>query len=210
MAGRFCGSAQAAGPTRGTAAHGSFRSAPGATAASLCRAQTQAVCGVCARRPGRGRYSGRASGAGRGLQTVHRPRCDLALGCSASAHACHRANRNSVPDTCITACPFPFAPCRSTVARSSPPSSNRPASSVACTCSCSLRVPPNSTAPSNAPNRNHTEDFYQVTPCSLEMTKLNRELRQWEKIYNTVRPHQALGCLTPQQFLRQISSQRKE
>jgi hypothetical protein len=56
----------------------------------------------------------------------------------------------------------------------------------------------------------HTEEFYQVTPCSLEMKKLNRELRQWETIYNTVRPHQALGYLTPQQFLRQISSQRKE
>jgi transposase InsO family protein len=59
-------------------------------------------------------------------------------------------------------------------------------------------------------NRTHTEEFYQVTPCSLEMKKLNRELRHWEKIYNTVRPHQALGYLTPQQFLRQTSSLRKE
>ena len=59
-------------------------------------------------------------------------------------------------------------------------------------------------------NRTHTEEFYQVTACSLEMKKLNRELRHWEKIYNTVRPHQALGYLTPLQFLRQTSSQRKE
>jgi putative transposase len=59
-------------------------------------------------------------------------------------------------------------------------------------------------------NRTHTEEFYQVTPCSLEMKKLNRELRQWEKIYNTVRPHQSLGYLTPQQFLLRTSSQRKE
>jgi putative transposase len=59
-------------------------------------------------------------------------------------------------------------------------------------------------------NRTHTEVFYQVTPCSLEMKKLNRELRHWEKIYNTVRPHQALGYLTPLQFLRQTASQRKE
>lgn len=58
-------------------------------------------------------------------------------------------------------------------------------------------------------NRTHTEEFYQVTPCSLEMKRLNRELRQWEKIYNTVRPHQALGYLTPLQFLR-VSPQRKE
>jgi hypothetical protein len=46
--------------------------------------------------------------------------------------------------------------------------------------------------------RTHTEEFYQVTACSLEMKKLNRELRHWEKIYNTVRPHQALGYLTLQ------------
>jgi putative transposase len=59
-------------------------------------------------------------------------------------------------------------------------------------------------------NRTHTEEFYQVTPFSLEMNKLNRELRHWEKIYNTVRPHQSLGYLTPQQFLRQSSPQRKE
>jgi transposase InsO family protein len=58
--------------------------------------------------------------------------------------------------------------------------------------------------------RTHTEEFYQVTACSLEMKKLNRELRQWEKIYNTVRPHQALGYLTPQQFLLRGSLQRKE
>ena len=59
-------------------------------------------------------------------------------------------------------------------------------------------------------NRTHTEEFYQVTPFSLEMNTLNRELRQWEKIYNTVRPHQALGYLTPQQFLLHLPSQRKE
>ena len=59
-------------------------------------------------------------------------------------------------------------------------------------------------------NRTHTEEFYQVASCSLEMKKLNRELRHWEKIYNTVRPHQALGYLTPLQFLQRASSQRKE
>jgi transposase InsO family protein len=59
-------------------------------------------------------------------------------------------------------------------------------------------------------NRTHTEEFYQVTPCSLELNKLNRELRAWERIYNTVRPHQALGYLTPHQFLLQLPSQRKE
>jgi transposase InsO family protein len=30
-------------------------------------------------------------------------------------------------------------------------------------------------------NRTHSEEFYQVTACSWEMKKLNRELRQWRK-----------------------------
>ncbi len=59
-------------------------------------------------------------------------------------------------------------------------------------------------------NRTHTEEFYQVTACSLEMKKLNRELRQWEKIYNIVRPHQSLGYLTPQQFLLPHLKERNE
>ena len=59
-------------------------------------------------------------------------------------------------------------------------------------------------------NRTHSEEFYQVTPYSLEVKKLNRELRQWERTYNTVRPHQALGYLTPLQFLQRTSPQRKE
>jgi len=52
-------------------------------------------------------------------------------------------------------------------------------------------------------NRTHTEEFYEVTPSSWTVVNLNQELLQWEKIYNTVRPHQALGQLTPLQFLKQ-------
>ena len=52
-------------------------------------------------------------------------------------------------------------------------------------------------------NRTHTEEFYEITPCTLPLTELNRELQAWERTYNTVRPHQALGYLTPQQFLAQ-------
>jgi putative transposase len=59
-------------------------------------------------------------------------------------------------------------------------------------------------------NRTHMEEFYEVTPCSLPIADLNRELQAWERIYNTVRPHQALGYLTPQEFLAQSSSPRKE
>ena len=58
--------------------------------------------------------------------------------------------------------------------------------------------------------RTHTEEFYQVFACSLELGTLNRELGQWERIYNSVRPHQALGYLTPQQFLLRHASPRKD
>jgi putative transposase len=58
--------------------------------------------------------------------------------------------------------------------------------------------------------RTHTEEFYQVTNCSLEMAALNRELREWERTYNTVRPHQSLGYLTPAQYLQQWHAHRKD
>jgi len=94
-------------------------------------------------------------------------------------------------------------------ARSSPPSSSRPVSSGLHLFVLPPRSPKLNRAVERA-NRTHTEEFYQVAACSLEMKKLNRELRQWEKIYNTVRPHQALGYLTPLQFLQPASPQRKE
>lgn len=50
--------------------------------------------------------------------------------------------------------------------------------------------------------RTHTEEFYEVTQTSFEIADLNQALLGWEIIYNTVRPHQALGYLTPQEFLK--------
>ncbi|HKZ53178.1 MAG TPA: integrase core domain-containing protein, partial [Candidatus Acidoferrales bacterium] len=49
--------------------------------------------------------------------------------------------------------------------------------------------------------RTHTEEFYEVTPCSLHNSALNQELQSWECIYNTVRPNQALNYQTPAEFL---------
>jgi len=57
--------------------------------------------------------------------------------------------------------------------------------------------------------RTHTEEFYEVTPCSWLIPQLNRELRAWEHTYNTIRPHQALDYLTPQQFLLRGHNQQK-
>lgn len=58
--------------------------------------------------------------------------------------------------------------------------------------------------------RTHTEEFYEVTDFSTEVAALNQELLSWERIYNTVRPHQALGYLTPRQFLHQRQPKREE
>jgi putative transposase len=52
-------------------------------------------------------------------------------------------------------------------------------------------------------HRTHTEEFYEVTDSSFELAELRRELLEWETTYNTVRPHQALGYLTPLRFLEQ-------
>lgn len=56
-------------------------------------------------------------------------------------------------------------------------------------------------------HRTHTEEFYEVTDSSFDLAELRQELLEWETIYNTVRPHQALDYLTPLKFLEQ---QRKE
>ena len=57
-------------------------------------------------------------------------------------------------------------------------------------------------------HRTHTEEFYEVTDSTFEIADLSGELLEWERIYNTVRPHQALGYLTPLKFLEQ--QKRKE
>ena len=52
-------------------------------------------------------------------------------------------------------------------------------------------------------HRTHTEEFYEVSECSWNVGELNRELREWEYVYNCVRPHQALDYKTPLQFLKE-------
>ncbi len=52
-------------------------------------------------------------------------------------------------------------------------------------------------------HRTHTEEFYEVTDSSFDLAEIRRSLLEWERIYNTVRPHQSLGYLTPLKFLQQ-------
>ncbi len=53
-------------------------------------------------------------------------------------------------------------------------------------------------------NRTHTEEFYEVTDALLAPDDIRTELLAWEWTYNTVRPHQALGYLTPAEYLATV------
>lgn len=59
-------------------------------------------------------------------------------------------------------------------------------------------------------HRTHTEEFYEVTDCSFDLADLRGQLLKWEQIYNTVRPHQSLGYLTPLKFLEQWNENKRE
>ena len=48
--------------------------------------------------------------------------------------------------------------------------------------------------------RTHTEEFWECTATPPQLAALRPALQEWERVYNIVRPHQALGYLTPQQF----------
>jgi transposase InsO family protein len=53
-------------------------------------------------------------------------------------------------------------------------------------------------------NRTHTEEFYEVTDALLAPDDIRTELLAWERTCNTVRPHQALGYLTPAEYLATV------
>jgi putative transposase len=52
--------------------------------------------------------------------------------------------------------------------------------------------------------RTDTEEFYEVTELEWTVPAVNHQLREWERIYHTVRPHHALGHRTPRGFQRDL------
>ena len=48
--------------------------------------------------------------------------------------------------------------------------------------------------------RTHTEEFYECCSAVPTVAALGTALREWERTYNEIRPHQSLGYLTPKQF----------
>ena len=53
-------------------------------------------------------------------------------------------------------------------------------------------------------NRTHTEAFQEITDAEPELEAFQAELLGWETVYNTTRPHQALGYLTPAEYLASV------
>lgn len=58
-------------------------------------------------------------------------------------------------------------------------------------------------------HRTHTEEFYEVVESSFDLPELRVELSRWQRIYNTIRPHQSLGYMTPLMFLEQWRAMEK-
>ena len=58
-------------------------------------------------------------------------------------------------------------------------------------------------------NRTHTEEFYEIHDCSWTVPELNKQLVQWEYVYNCVRPHQSLHYKTPLQFFKDYGIVKK-
>lgn len=53
-------------------------------------------------------------------------------------------------------------------------------------------------------NRTHTEEFYEITDVEPDLAPLAAGLADWERVYNHIRPHQALGYRTPAEFLASL------
>lgn len=54
-------------------------------------------------------------------------------------------------------------------------------------------------------NRTYREEFYDCSSATPTVAGFQTDLRHWEHTYNHIRPHQALGYLTPAEFLTTFS-----
>ena len=56
--------------------------------------------------------------------------------------------------------------------------------------------------------RTHKEEFYQMLDPPDNLSQLRQGLLRQELCYNTIRPHQALGQKTPQEWLLALAEER--
>ncbi|HLW59487.1 MAG TPA: integrase core domain-containing protein [bacterium] len=58
-------------------------------------------------------------------------------------------------------------------------------------------------------HRTHQEEFCGLTEIPASLAEHNALLRRWEETYNNFRPHQALGYLTPNEYLRRWQARQQ-
>jgi len=58
-------------------------------------------------------------------------------------------------------------------------------------------------------HRTHQEEFYDLEEIPERLDAHNVLLRHWEETYNNVRPHQALGYLTPNEYVARWEATHK-
>lgn len=58
-------------------------------------------------------------------------------------------------------------------------------------------------------NRTAREECYDLTCEDFTVSGLSRAARRWEHTYNHIRPHQALGYLSPAEFLAQLKNKEE-
>jgi len=52
-------------------------------------------------------------------------------------------------------------------------------------------------------NRTHRQEYYEFTDTPQELAEHNKDLKYWQDIYNTVRPHHSLNLKTPLEVLEE-------
>ena len=55
-------------------------------------------------------------------------------------------------------------------------------------------------------HRTDDDEFWLAKELSPETEELRIQVKKWQQEYNTERPHQALGYLTPDEFYDKVSS----
>ena len=170
-------------------------------AAALRHAQAQGLCARPSRRPGPGGHP-RAFPPCRGeVEAIHRPGHGLALGRDGGLLVRHGPLRPAV-----------FG--HPSGARSVPAAGDSGGRGLGVPGgvrgACAEReillfeLPPRSPKLNGRverANRTHTEEFYEVYELPWTVASLNVRLREWEQVYNHIRPHWALDYLTPAQVL---------
>lgn len=58
-------------------------------------------------------------------------------------------------------------------------------------------------------NRTHREEFYEVEDIETQLEAHNRQLEEWNRVYNYIRPHQSLDYMTPHEYYQRWLKEHK-